>query len=121
MHRSTRTIAAAAALSVACASWHQSPGPAEAIARAKSGEIRVYRVDGALVRLVNASIVGDSLIGVSPVTGARVAMPTTAVVSTQTKEFSAGRTALLGGGVVVGVIAVAGILAVVLFLSAGWN
>jgi hypothetical protein len=113
-------LAAAAAVSAACTSWHRAGGPVEGVARAKSGEIRVYRADGSMVRLVNASIVADSLVGVSPVNGARIAIPTAAVIATETKQVSGGRTALLGGGIVLGVIAVAGILAVALILST-WN
>jgi hypothetical protein len=111
----------ASLLSAACTSWHRAGGAVEGVSKAKSGEIRVHRVDGSVIDLVGASIVGDSLFGVSPVTGARVSMPTAAVMATETKQVSAGRTALLGGGVVLGVIAVAGILVVVLILSTSWS
>ena len=99
-------------LLAACSSWHRTPSAVEGVTHAKSGEIHVTRLDGSMVRLVNASIVGDSIVGVSPVTGARLAIPTTAVAYTETKEISAGRTALLGGGVVLGIVALSAILLV---------
>ena len=120
MSRHIRTLAPALgiALLAACTSWHRSPTAAEGVARANSGEIHVNRVDGSMLRLVNASIVGDSLVGTSPVSGARVAIPVSSVVSTETKQVSAGRTAALGGGVLIGVVAVTGLLAVALLLAA---
>ena len=101
-----------------CTSWHRNTDPNEAVARAKSGEIKVSRTDGSEIRLVSASIVGDSLIGISPVTGARTAIATNAIVSMETKSVSAGRTAALGGGVLIGVVAVTGLVALALILSA---
>ena len=119
MNRPVHTLAAALGivLFTGCTSWHRTASPAEGVAKAKSGEIRVYRADGSTIQLVNASIVGDSLVGTSPVTGARISMPTAAVVSTETKQVSAGRTAALGGGVLVGVIAVTAILTFVALIA----
>ena len=99
-------------LLAACSSCHRTPSAIEGDSHAKSGEIHVTRLDGSMVRLVNASIVGDSVVGVSPVTGARLAIPTIAVAYTETKEISAGRTALLGGGVILGIVALSAILLV---------
>lgn len=95
-----------------CTSWHRTPSATNGVNHAKSGEIRVTQLDGSMVRLVNASIVGDSVVGISPVNGARLAIPTSAVAYTETKEISAGRTVLLGGGVILGVVAVSAILLV---------
>ena len=121
MRRNPRTLVVVLGtmMFAACTSWHRNASPSDAVARAKSGEIRVNRVDGSMISLVNASIVGDSLVGVSPVTGARVSMPVSAVVSTETEQVSAGRTALLGGGVVLGLAAVASLLLVALLFSLG--
>lgn len=116
-HPRTFLVALGIALCSACTSWHRSASPGEAVARANSGEIHVNRVDGAMITLVNASIVGDSLVGVSPVTGARISMPMSAIVSTETKQVSAGRTALLGGGVVVAVAAVASVVLIAILLT----
>jgi len=111
LHRAL-TLAATTALIVlaGCSSWQRTPSAREGVTRANSGEIRVTQVDGSMIRLVNASIVGDSLIGISPVTGARIAIATIAVASTETKGISAGRTALLGGGVILGIVALSAIL-----------
>ena len=121
MPRPIRMIVAPAVIALVsgCTAWHQNATPVEGVSRAKSGEIRVNRVDGSTVRLVNASIVADSVIGVSPVTGARIAIPTSAIMSTETKDVSGGRTALLGGGILLGVAAVTGILLIVALLSLG--
>ena len=99
-------------LLAACSSWHRTPSAIEGVSHASSGEIRVTQLDGSMVRLVNASIVGDTVVGISPVTGARLAIPTSAVAYTETKEISVGRTALLGGGVVLGIVALSAILLV---------
>ena len=111
LHRAL-TLAATTALIVlaGCSSWQRTPSAREGVTRANSGKIRVTQVDGSMIRLVNASIVGDSLIGISPVTGARIAIATIAVASTETKGISAGRTALLGGGVILGIVALSAIL-----------
>jgi len=110
--------AVAAALLVGCSSFQRAPTPGEGVARARSGEIRVNKVDGSIVPLVNASIVGDSLIGLSPRTGARVAIATSAIASVEAKDIDAGRTALLGGGIILGLAAVAGVVALVAILVA---
>ena len=102
--RTVSVLAVVAAMS-GCAAWKHNPSAREGVARANAGEIRVTQVDGIMVRLVNAAIVGDSLIGISAVTGARVAIPTSAVATTETKDFSGRKTAMLGGGIVLGVVA----------------
>lgn len=112
--------ALAVALFVGCSSFQRARTPGEGVARARSGEIRVNKVDGSIVPLVNASIVGDSLIGVSPRTGDRIAIPTSAIASVEAKDIDAGRTALLGGGIILGLAAVAGVVALVaIVVSAG--
>jgi hypothetical protein len=123
MTRRFCTLASAVgiALATGCTSWHQNSSLTEGVARAKSGEIRVNRVDGSMIRVVNAEIVGDSLIGLSPVTGARVSMPTSAVASTETKQVSSGRTAALGGGILLGAAAAAGILIIAILFSMSWG
>ena len=100
-----------------CTTWKHNPSAREGIARANSGEIHVYRADGSMVSLVNASIVGDSVVGSSAMTGARVAIPLSAVVSTETKGVSGGKTALLGGGVLLGVVAIAGVVLIIALAS----
>ena len=112
MRRRTPVVSAVLGITLlgGCSSWQRTPSAIEGVSHAKSGEIHVTRVDGSMVRLVNASIVGDSVVGISPVTGARLAIPTSAVAYTETKEISAGRTALLGGGVIIGLVAVGAIL-----------
>jgi hypothetical protein len=118
-HNLLPLLAATALVSAACTGWHNSSGVAEGVAQANSGEIRVYRADGSNVRLVRASIVGDSLVGFSAGSGARVAIPTSAIVSTETKHVSAGRTAALGGGILIGA-AVVGIISLAVALGAAY-
>ncbi len=112
MRRRTPIVAVVLGITLlaGCSSWHRTPSASEGVSHAKSGEIRVTQLDGSMIRLVNASIVGDSVVGISPVTGARLAIPTSAVAYTETKEISAGRTALLGGGVVLGIVALSAVL-----------
>lgn len=122
MRHRTGSLATALAVAslVGCSSFQRARTPGEGVARAKSGEIRVNKVDGSIVPLVNASIVGDSLIGISPRTGARIAIPTSAIASVESKDIDAGRTALLGGGIILGLAAVAGVIALVaIVVSAG--
>ena len=122
MRHRTGSLATALAVAfiVGCSSFQRARTPGEGVARARSGEIRVNKVDGSIVPLVNASIVGDSLIGVSPRTGDRIAIPTSAIAWVESKDIDAGRTALLGGGIILGLAAVAGVIALVaIVVSAG--
>lgn len=111
--------ALAVALFVGCSSFQRARTPGEGVARARSGEIRVNKVDGSVVPLVNASIVGDSLIGISPRTGDRIAIPTSAIASVDAKDIDAARTALLGGGIILGLATVAVVALVAIVVAAG--
>ncbi len=115
--RELLAVLAAAIVAAGCTTWKQNPSPREGVAGAKSGEIHLNLVDGSMVRLVNASVVADSVVGISPVTGARVALPLASVASSETKGVSGGRTALLGGGVLLGVAAVAGVVLLIALVS----
>ena len=116
--RGILAVLAAVTVAASCTTWKQNPSPREGVTRANSGEIRLNLADGSIVRLVNASVVADSVVGISPVTGARVAVLMTSVASTETKGVSGGRTALLGGGVLLAVAAVAGVVLVIAVASA---
>ena len=100
--------------SSACHSWaRQDVTPQAAVADAK-GHVRVTRTDHSVIELRDAVIVRDSLIG-TPVDdrNARSAIALSDIQSVSTREVSAGKTAGLAAGTVLGIIAVLGILTAV--------
>lgn len=109
-----------ASLVVGCRTFQRADTPQAALARAGTGPIEVTRTDRSVVRITNASIVGDSLVGVtddsSPI---RIAMATKDVQSVAVRRVSAGRTAALGGGIIVGAVAAFGILIAIAVANLG--
>ena len=101
--------------SAACRTWaRQDTTPQAAVASAKSGPIKVSRLDHSVIELRGASVANDSLIGyATDRSAARVAIPLTEVASVSTREVSAGRTAGLAAGTVVGLVALTGLLAAI--------
>ena len=99
----------------ACRTWtRQDTTTQAAVASAKSGPIKVSRLDHSVIELRGASIAKDSLIGyATDKSDARVAIPLTDIASVSTREVSAGRTAGLAAGTVVGLIALTGLLAAI--------
>lgn len=97
-----------------CHSWQVQPGPANgaaALAAADSTKaVRLTLKSGAVIELSFPGVVGDSIVGISRLTGQRVAFATTDVQSVALRQVSAGRTALATGGVILLGVAVVGIL-----------
>ena len=101
--------------SMACRTWRTQSAPTEVtVADAGSGPIRVVRKDHSVIELRQASIAGDSLVGYAgDREKVRVAMPLSDVSTVSTREVSGGRTAGLAGGVLLGLVALTGILAAI--------
>ncbi len=99
------------AASSACHAWApQEVTPEAAVADAK-GHVRVTRTDHSVIELRDAVVVHDSLIG-TPIDdkNMRSAIALKDIQSVSTREVSAGRTAGLAAGTVLGIIALLGIL-----------
>lgn len=103
----------------ACTTWaHQSAPPADVVASHPDALIRVTRTDHSVITLRRAKLVGDTLVGTTDDNARlRVAVPLTDVESVDTRSISGTRTAGLGVGVFLGVLAVAGIAATIALLS----
>lgn len=107
----------------ACTTWsRQNAPPAQVVSQHPGALVRVVRTDHSVITLRGATVVNDSLVGITDDKARlRVAMPIADVASVDTREVSAGRTAGLGLGAVGVVLAVAGIAATIALLSLGGN
>ncbi len=111
------------ASSGACHAWARQDVTPEAAVADANGHVRVTRTDHSVIELRDAAVVHDSLIG-TPVDdrNMRSAIALKDIQSVSTREVSAGRTAGLAAGTVLGIIAVVGILTAILLgqvLSSG--
>lgn len=108
-----RKVAASVLLAAhlaACTSWQvENVKPAQLIATKAPSEVRVTRPDDSKVVLTRPAIVGDSLRGWSR--GAQLGMPLGDVTVIATRHTDAGKTALLGLGVLGAVLVVAAVSA----------
>lgn len=111
-------IAATIALP-ACTTWaRQSAPPAQVVASHPDALIRVTRTDHSVVTVRGATVVGDTLVGTTNDDARlRVAIPVADVEAVDTRAVSGARTAGLGAGVFLGVLAVAGIAATIALLQ----
>jgi len=103
----------------ACTSWAgQSAPPAQVVASHPDALIRVTRADHSVVTVRGATVVGDTLIGTTNDDARlRVAIPVADVEAVDTRAVSGARTAGLGAGLFLGVLAVAGIAATIALLQ----
>jgi len=118
--RSRLPLAVAAALVLpGCTTWaRQSAPPAQVVASHPDALVRVTRTDHSVVTVRGATVVGDTLIGTTNDDARlRVAIPVADVEAVDTRAVSGARTAGLGAGVFLGVLAVAGIAATIALLS----
>jgi hypothetical protein len=106
--------------STACTSWHQQRGPipsaTESAAKSAGGKpIHVVLNTGAVADIYEATVVGDSIVGMSgPTTKTnrqRVALATSDVRSVSAKKFSPVRTVFAVLGITVAVAIIAGAVA----------
>lgn len=111
-------IAATLALP-ACTTWaRQSAPPADVVAKHPDALVRVTRTDHSVVTVRGAKVVGDTLVGTTDDDAhLRVAIPVADVEAVDTRAVSGARTAGLGAGVFLGVLALAGIAATIALLS----
>lgn len=113
-------LAACAALTLGgCTTWsRQSEPPAQAVASHPGARIRVTRTDHSVVTVRDARVVGDTLVGATDDDARlRVAVPVADIASVDARAVSGVRTAGLGAGIFLGVLAVAGIAATIALLS----
>lgn len=105
----------------ACTTWaRQSEPPAQVVASHPGALVRVTRTDHSVITVRGAKVAGDSLVGTtSDAARLPVAIPMGDIASVDTRAVSGARTAGLGVGVFVGVLAVAGIAASLALLSLG--
>jgi len=118
--RSRLPLAVAAALVLpGCTTWaRQSAPPAQVVASHPDALIRVTRTDHSVITVRGATVLGDTLIGTTDDDARlRVAIPVADVEAVDTRAVSGARTAGLGAGVFLGVLAVAGIAATIALLS----
>jgi len=100
MRRNQKVATLIALTTTACTTWRVQPGPTHSAvqARATKGDepIRLNMNSGATVVIYEASVVGDSVIGMNGpstmTTRSRVAVATADVESVATNEVSVGRT-----------------------------
>ena len=84
----------------ACSTWHGQRGPAPQVAAARNGgRLRIVRQDQSVVELVEARVVGDSIVGLDGSSLRHAAVATADVLWIGTRRFDAGRTAALTVGV----------------------
>ena len=96
----------------ACTSWHVgTPTPAAFVQREQPEHVRVTRVDGSQIMLVGPNVQGDTLYGKRETLTARsepttepFSVPLADVQSVAVRRFSAGKTLLLVGGVIGGIL-----------------
>jgi len=99
-------------LASACMTWKTQPAaPEHVLAEKTRDRIRVTRPDGSTIELVHPLIAGDTLSGDLPGSSAwdstrRIAIPLSDVRSVAVQRVSAGRTALLIGGLGLTAIAI---------------
>jgi hypothetical protein len=101
-----------APLAAGCTTWKtQSAAPEQVLAEKTTNRVRVTRPDGSTIELVNPLIAGDTLSG--SLSGSstadstrRMAIPLSDVRSVAVQRVSAGRTALLIGGLGLTAIAI---------------
>src|SRR2546423_506449 len=109
MRLSLRLIATIGLTVAACHTWQVQPGPtSSAVASAAANPtkpVRLILASGAVIDISTPQLVGDSIVGVSSVTGQRVAFAMADVRSVARREVSVGRTALAAGGVTAVVVA----------------
>lgn len=112
----TATIALAA-----CTTWaRQSAPPADVVASHPAALVRVTRTDHSVITIRGAQIVSDSVVGTTNDDARlRVAIPVADIETVETRAVSGARTAGLGAGIFLGVLAVAGIAATIALLSLG--
>jgi hypothetical protein len=93
---------------VACSSWRVEPlAPEQLLQERSPAELRVKETDGHQLVLVQPKVSGDSLIGIK--NGARRGVPLTEVATVATRHGDAGKSLLLGLGIVGGLFAIAAV------------
>ncbi len=104
MHRSTvRSLAAFFAVwLVACTTWTRPEPLGQVLQTRKPGQVQVTLNDGRRIDLQHPTVQGDTLVGDTIVTRrgeyeglVQARFPVAAVRSLQTRQFSAGKTAIL--------------------------
>ena len=106
--KATAPVVLAAHLA-ACTSWRvETVPPAQLLETQAPSEIRVTRPDDSQVVLTTPGIARDSLWGWWR--GAQLGIPLTDVSEIATRHGDAGKSVLLGTGIVVGVVATAAIV-----------
>jgi len=102
MKARTQTTIAALFLVSACTEWVHVETPHEALMKAKAGTIQVTKNDRTVLQLHDATILGDSLVGMTDRDGFLTGALLKDVTAVDVRQFSPRRTGML---VVGGVIA----------------
>jgi hypothetical protein len=85
----------------ACSTWHAEKGPAPQVVAARGGgRLRIVRQDQSVVELVEARVVGDSIVGLDGSSLRHVAVATSDVLWIGTRRVDVAHTAALAVGVV---------------------
>lgn len=83
-----------------CHSWQVQGGPALAAADSTKA-VRVTLKSGAVIDLTAPHVYGDSVVGISRISGQRIAFAAADVQSVAVRRVNAGRTVLAAAGVAV--------------------
>ncbi len=111
-------IASLAGSVTACRTWvTQPPTRDRIVAERDRGPVRVTKVDNSVVILDHIDAVHDTLFGNTADASEHVAIPLSQVRSIGTKRVSTVRSAGLGAGVIVGLLAVGGLIAGIALLG----
>lgn len=109
-------------LIAACTTWSQPKPPETALAHVDQQPIQVARADHSTIVLKNASVQGDSLIGVADDgSNARVAIPVSEIQGVSQRDVDAPRTLALTGGIILSALGVLFIAALVALSQANWD
>ena len=92
----------------ACSTWHGQRGPAPQVVAARGGgRVRIVRQDQSVVELVEARVVGDSIVGLDGSSLRRVSVATTDVLWIGTRRVDLAHTAAVTAGVALLLAAIA--------------
>lgn len=97
---------------IGCRTWvAQPPTPDRILAAGQHGPVTVTKIDNSVVMVNNPDVAHDTLFGTTADNAAdHVAIPLAQIRTVGTNEVSTARSAELGAGVIVGLLAIAGLI-----------
>lgn len=107
---------------VGCMTWTQPAPPGPSLSRVSQHPIQIARTDHSTIIIKNASVQGDSLIGVAADgSNARISIPISEIQGVSTRELDPGRSLALTGGIILSALGVLFIAAVIALSNTNWD